>query len=564
MYRTTNIALDMLCFCIFITVLGSALFEKRGRSKAKHYFVMIIISTIMLIIGDSCDWIFSGKAGTIYHYIMWFGLELFYLFSGFLLNSLINYLKCIIEKRGTVSPIFSYIGKGIIVYYVLFCLATIFTKSVFYIDEFNVYKRGSLFLVSQIPVALYSLIILMVIIYRKSLIAKERIFFIMLTLSPAVGEILQVIKPGIAFLMPTMTIGLLFLFIFVQTNKEFDESEMLKAELEEEKNELNLEIEKKNKMIMQDMHALTKLSEIRRGSSLGHSIRVGNYTREIAYRLGLDEDFQIGAYYAGKLHDIGMITVSENLENKQGKLTDEEYEKVKLHTIAGYFLVKEMTEYPLLIDTVRWHHEKYDGSGYPNGLKGENIPLVARIVAVANAYDAMTSNRPYRKKMTQKQVIDQLESNSGTQFDPKIVDIMLEMINEDTGYEMQEVVKNSENSILVVDDDVVVHDIVENALMDDSYSVTCASSGQEAIELMKLEEFSICLLDIQMPGMSGFDVLDWINRNKKNVQIIFLTEDKNIETIRMVQGKGAVDYVTKPISFTGLRECIKSTLTLNK
>ena len=124
--------------------------------------------------------------------------------------------------------------------------------------------------------------------------------------------------------------------------------------------------------------------------------------------------------------------------NKPGKLTDEEYERIKNHPVMGARILKKIREMPNLVTGARWHHEKYDGSGYPDGLKGEDIPEEARIIGVADAYDAMTSNRSYRRFMEQSVVREQIEKGKGTQFDPRFADIMLQMIDEDTEYRMRE------------------------------------------------------------------------------------------------------------------------------
>lgn len=349
--------------------------------------------------------------------------------------------------------------------------------------------------------------------------------------------------------------------MYVQNEKRFQESEDEKNEIDNARKSIEQSRDLREKQLFQSMETILSIVEKRELCTNGHARRVGNYTREIAHRMGLDEEYQIEAYYAGLFHDIGMIEIPEEIINKKTELTDEERELVKIHTTSAFHILGKFESYPLIRDAARWHHERMDGKGYPNGLKGENIPLIARIVAVADAYDAMTSNRPYREKLAKNMVEDQFTANAGIQFDPKIVDIMLDMMKADTYFEMQEMVKNVEESILVIDDDVVIHNLIEEALNDESYSVTCAQSGQEAINLMKVEEFSVCLLDLEMPGMNGLEVLNWINSNNKKIKVVFMTETRDIDTIRKVQKLGATDYITKPVSFKTLKNCIKSVLS---
>ena len=140
----------------------------------------------------------------------------------------------------------------------------------------------------------------------------------------------------------------------------------------------------------------------------------------------------------GLLHDVGKIGVPSAVINKPERLTDEEFEMIKSHPVTGAKILANISEKPELVTGARWHHERYDGTGYPDGLKGEEIPEQARIIAVADAYDAMTSNRSYRTLMPQEAVTAELEKGKGVQFDPRFAAIMLEMIAEDKDYRLRE------------------------------------------------------------------------------------------------------------------------------
>ena len=157
----------------------------------------------------------------------------------------------------------------------------------------------------------------------------------------------------------------------------------------------------------------------------GHSKRVAEYSREIAGRMGMSEDDCQTVYFAGLLHDIGKIGIPNRILDKQQKLTDEEYDVIKRHCSLGSEILKSMSAVPELAQVARWHHERYDGSGYPDGLKGEEIPIFARIISVCDAYDAMSSERSYRKPLLREEIIGQLVKYRGIQFDPKVVDAML-------------------------------------------------------------------------------------------------------------------------------------------
>lgn len=188
----------------------------------------------------------------------------------------------------------------------------------------------------------------------------------------------------------------------------------------------------------QIMMALADAIDAKDAYTNGHSLRVAFYSRELARRLGKSEQEVHDIYYIGLLHDIGKIGIPNAIINKPGKLTDEEYAVIKQHPAIGAKILENITELPNLSVGAHWHHEWYNGGGYPDGLKGEEIPEVARIVGVADAYDTMSSKRSYRDVLPQDVVRREIERCSGTQFDPAIAAVMLQMIDEDTAYDMRE------------------------------------------------------------------------------------------------------------------------------
>lgn len=170
----------------------------------------------------------------------------------------------------------------------------------------------------------------------------------------------------------------------------------------------------------------------------GHSVRVADYSAEIARRAGYDVSALQRIYITGLLHDVGKIGIPDAIINKNGKLDDEEYAIIKTHPEKGAAILSNIQDMPELSIGARWHHERFDGKGYPEGLMGEDIPEMARIIAIADAYDAMTSNRSYRKSLPQEVVRAEIEKGKGTQFDPIFAEIMLQMIDEDTNYNMRD------------------------------------------------------------------------------------------------------------------------------
>ncbi|MBQ9452536.1 MAG: HD domain-containing protein [Desulfovibrio sp.] len=184
--------------------------------------------------------------------------------------------------------------------------------------------------------------------------------------------------------------------------------------------------------------ALAKAIDAKDKYTSGHSERVAKYSREIAKRAGESDIFQEKIYFIGLLHDVGKIGIPRYIINKPAKLSEEEYKKIQLHPVIGSGILKDVDVIPEFAIGAHYHHERYDGKGYPQGLKGDEIPKLARIITVADAYDAMTSKRSYRNSLSQDVVRAEIEKEKGHQFDPYYADIMLEMIDEDKEYCMRE------------------------------------------------------------------------------------------------------------------------------
>jgi HD-GYP domain-containing protein (c-di-GMP phosphodiesterase class II) len=159
----------------------------------------------------------------------------------------------------------------------------------------------------------------------------------------------------------------------------------------------------------------------------GHSDRVNQYTLKMARQLKLPEDQLDMLQYMSLLHDIGKIGIKDSVLNKPGKLTEEEFDEIKKHPEVGYRIISEIKYLSKSAEVVRHHHERYNGMGYPSGLIGEKIPLGSRIISVADAYDAMTTERPYKKAMTHEEALLELNRCSGTQFDPRVVKAFIEV-----------------------------------------------------------------------------------------------------------------------------------------
>ncbi len=212
----------------------------------------------------------------------------------------------------------------------------------------------------------------------------------------------------------------------------------LQQQVEERTKELKEEKNNSEKLLLELTQALATTIDAKDKYTSGHSRRVAEYSKMIAQALGKDEKEQQDIYLFALLHDIGKIGIPDWIINKQDKLTDEEYAEIKKHPEIGYEILKSISIMPNLKTGVRWHHERIDGSGYPDGLVGDAIPEYAKIISVADAYDAMTSNRSYRDSLPQDVVRSEIKKHIGTQFDEKIAEKMLEIIEADKDFHLRE------------------------------------------------------------------------------------------------------------------------------
>lgn len=188
--------------------------------------------------------------------------------------------------------------------------------------------------------------------------------------------------------------------------------------------------ERDNVIINESIETFTGFIDAKDPYTNGHSKRVATYTRLIAEEMGYEGEELDRIYYIALLHDCGKIGVPDNILGKPGRLNDEEFEVIKTHTVLGNEILSSFKSLKNAGEGALYHHERYDGGGYPEGKAGEDIPLIARMICVADSFDAMNSNRVYRKKLGREKIISEITENKGTQFDPKIADVMLKLIED--------------------------------------------------------------------------------------------------------------------------------------
>jgi HD-GYP domain-containing protein (c-di-GMP phosphodiesterase class II) len=273
-----------------------------------------------------------------------------------------------------------------------------------------------------------------IIQYRRRLHRSTGLSLLLFSGVSIVASVFQVFMYGIS--LNNMTIAsmaaLLYVFAIQDVNRELENAR--RREIEHYKEEQ----QKLHAMFEQTAEALATAIDAKDKYTSGHSTRVAAYSTQIARDAGKSEEDREKVYFSALLHDVGKIGVNDAIINKDGRLTDEEFAQIKLHPVYGNQILSAILESPYLSVGAHYHHERYDGKGYPEGLKGEGIPDAARIIAVADAYDAMTSRRSYRDIMSRDEVRREFVEGRGTQFDPRFADVIIAMIDEDKTFTTHE------------------------------------------------------------------------------------------------------------------------------
>ena len=320
----------------------------------------------------------------------------------------------------------------------------LFTGSIFSFDQAGSYNHGPLYyFVYMFPYYYIVFSMGILVSHFKQFKWEQRVSLIVLFVLCMVGPLAQMLFfPDVLLSLFTMPVGVLVCMFTLET-PDYQRLMKTMGELTDLRENLQQEVDKQTQKLehisLQALKTLAVAIDAKDKYTNGHSARVAEYAREIVRRTGGSEKEQSEIYYIGLLHDIGKIGVPDEIINKASKLTDEEFEVIKTHPIIGADILKNISmEIPGIEVGARWHHEKYAGGGYPDGLAGEAIPKIARIIGVADAYDAMTSKRSYRDILPQEFVRKEFVEKSGIQFDPVYAKVMVEMIDEDTDYRMKE------------------------------------------------------------------------------------------------------------------------------
>ncbi len=348
---------------------------------------------------------------------------------GYILRPLLLYLFIMIVIRNVKSVRLRRLMFIPVVINTLFSLSGFFTDLAYSYDENNVFHRGPLGWFSHVVMIFYLISILVLSLkYKRKGHGFEQVVLFIMTFILTFGSFMESILGNLVVLRISIIASIIFYYMFFQSQTYKDDRSKKMLEQAQKLETISLQV----------VTALAGTVDAKDAYTNGHSRRVAQYSRDIAKKLGCSEQFSKDIYFMGTLHDIGKIGIPDHIINKKGRLTDEEYEIIKTHPAIGSEVLKKITDMPNLYCGARWHHEHYDGTGYPDGISGEEIPLEARIIAVADAYDAMSSKRSYRDPMKQADIRKELVRVRGSQLDPEITDVMIDMIDNDPDYLLRE------------------------------------------------------------------------------------------------------------------------------
>ena len=429
----------MMCAAIGVCmtlVLFSFITESLSRRKKCALFLMAL-SSIMLLVSNKLVTIYNGSTNDVEYFIARTSKFFVYFLFLAVIYMFGHYLKDLFLKDGKLEdiPKAINISEYVIIAGVVVLTTSQFTGLYYSYDSNHVYHRSDGFFISYVFPVTALMIQFVTIIKKRSRLSKRMVIPLLLfTIVPLIASIPQFLGYGLFYTSYSIIAMVVLLYCFSIT----DTNRLLKKAHEQELENLRREQKNIRLMVSQTVEALAEAIDTKDKYTNGHSRRVAEYSKMIAKCAGKTDEECDEIYIVGLLHDVGKIGIPIKIINKETKLTDEEYETIKTHTTAGKKILSKISMSPNLVLGANYHHERYDGKGYPEGKKGEDIPEVARIIAVADAYDAMASKRSYRDALPQQVIREELVKGSGAQFDPTFAKIMIDLIDSDTEYQLKE------------------------------------------------------------------------------------------------------------------------------
>lgn len=431
-----NFEAAALCFIALLYIyLRKKYYNTSPVNDTFRRLVFCQIIAIILDIGTALTISFPDKVP------IWFNIALntlYFASSSVLFYTLhLFFISFGLKKKVGVPLLF--LSRLVLVTFLTLLVANIPT-GIFFTFENGVYEYGKLHTLC-IGIPLFFLVECggTFILLHKRLPGQIFAVLLCLLFMSVAGPVLQYFWFPKVLLTNFFSLFSLILCLFVLVSPDYAELSRKRAELNELQKNLEakaaIESEKihkrdkqKEMLSAQIIDALAATIDVADANRNNHSENVAENARKIAYMMSLPKNEAQKIYYTAILHDIGIIGVSEDITTKQGAFTDEEFEQMKAHSAIGERILSRITEMPEMAANVRSHHERWDGSGYPDGLAGKDIPLCARIIAVADSFDALTHERSYKKALTVQEAKEELKAKAGSQFDPAVVAAALEVL----------------------------------------------------------------------------------------------------------------------------------------
>ncbi len=320
----------------------------------------------------------------------------------------------------------------------------------------------------------------------------------------------------------------------------------------EEKTPVSLPVtdEELKTCLIDTMDILIGLLEVNDPFFSGNSHVTMEYAKSVAEAMELEKDIIDEIIVASLLHDIGKIGVKKEILVEKEELSETDLASIRGHCENGVAIL-ETINFPWKIKPIiMHHHERYDGNGYPSGLKGREIPLGARILSVVDAFAAMTANRPHRSALSKEEALKELHGNVGTQFDPEVVEIFTRVV--ETKFSHRGV--TSRAKVLIVDDEIDYLTLLKLKLANEGFEVDATDNGREALDMIRKDRYDLAIIDVGIPGKTGMDVLREMKQDSgvEDVPVIFLSGMDEVESKVEALHLGAEDYLLKPVNMKEL------------
>ncbi len=406
-------------------------YNTRAYTKErKRALILLEISCMIMLFCDRNAYVFRGDTSSFGYFMVRFTNFMNFLASLATVYIYNMYLKDLISHDAGVKVLpkrFKRIDELCFAGVFLLVISQ-FTGFYYYFDEQNVYHRSDGIIVCfAIPLIMMVLQISLILSYKNRLSRPIFISLLLFSGIPLAATGAQLFLYGLSLTnMVVVVFGInLYIISLADLNAKVERASRLEIDL------LKDEQKSTHRLFNQVARTFASAIDERDVFSKGHSIRVADYSREIAKRYGMDEDECQKVYYAALLHDVGKICIPDSLLGKSESLTPEELEIVKQNPVVGNRILSGIEDFPYLSTGAHYYNERYDGKGYPDGLKGDEIPKIARIIAVADAYDVMTEGTGYSEPMPDQMVREEFLKGSGTRYDPEIVSVILGIMDRD-------------------------------------------------------------------------------------------------------------------------------------